>query len=97
MLRDEAYLRLLGWKGRAPCRAGDLWRDLVLRTRGEQEAGGGDALAVILEEGCLARRILRRLGAQPGRERVRLVYEELCRCLAEGRLLRCPLSDGPGE
>ena len=96
-LRDEAYLRLLGWKGRAPCRAGDLWRDLVLRTRGEREADGGDALAVILDEGCLARRILRRLGAQPDRERVRLVYEELCGCLAEGRLLRCPLSDGPGE
>ena len=96
-LRDEAYLRLLGWKGRAPCRAGDLWRDLVLRTRAEREADGGDALAVILDEGCLARRILRRLGAQPGRERVHEVYEELCRCLAEGRLLRCPLSGGPAE
>ena len=88
-LRDEAYLRLLGWKGRVPCRAGDLWRDLVLRTRGDREAAGAaGALAVILDEGCLARRILRRLGAQPGRDRVREVYEELCCCLAEGRLLR---------
>ncbi|TFG98565.1 MAG: glutamate--cysteine ligase [Myxococcales bacterium] len=89
LLHDEAYLRLLGWKGRAPCRAGDLWRDLVLRTCGDREASdAAGALAVILDEGCLARRILGHLGAQPGRERQREVYEELCRCLDEGRQLR---------
>jgi carboxylate-amine ligase len=89
LLHDEAYLRLLGWTGRVPCRAGDLWRDLVLRTRGDREAAdAADALAVILDEGCLARRILARLGAQPGRERLREVYDELCRCLDEGRPLR---------
>ncbi len=89
LIHDEAYLRLLGWKGPAPCRARDLWRDLVVRTQGDREAPeAADALAVILDEGCLARRILRRLGPQPQRDEVRGVYEELCRCLAEGRSLR---------
>jgi hypothetical protein len=61
----------------------------VLRTHGDREAGeAADALALILDEGCLARRILRRAGPQPERERVHEVYEELCRCLAEGRPLR---------
>jgi gamma-glutamyl:cysteine ligase YbdK (ATP-grasp superfamily) len=89
LVRDAAYLELFGWKGKAPCRAGDLWRELVLATRGEREAPEtADALAAILDEGCLARRILARLGPEPGRPRLREVYAELCRCLAEGRLLR---------
>jgi gamma-glutamyl:cysteine ligase YbdK (ATP-grasp superfamily) len=91
LVRDAAYLELLGWKGRAPARAGDLWRDLAERTRGERDAAEvAGALGVILDEGCLARRILRRLGPEPERGRLREVYEELCRCLAEGRLLRAP-------
>jgi len=89
LLHDEAYLRLLGWKGASPCRAGDLWRELVQRTHGEREAAdAADALAVILDEGCLARRILGRVGAEPAGDRIREVYAELCRCLADGRLLR---------
>jgi gamma-glutamyl:cysteine ligase YbdK (ATP-grasp superfamily) len=88
-IRDAGYLELLGWKGRAPCRAGELWRDLVERTRGDLEAAEcAGALDAILDEGCLARRILDRLGPEPGPGRVREVYEELCRCLADGRLLR---------
>jgi gamma-glutamyl:cysteine ligase YbdK (ATP-grasp superfamily) len=89
LVRSPSYLALLGWKGRAPCRAGDLWRELVERTRCEGEAADASgALEVILDEGCLARRILRRVGPQPDRERLREVYEELCCCLAEGRMLR---------
>jgi gamma-glutamyl:cysteine ligase YbdK (ATP-grasp superfamily) len=88
-IRDAAYLELLGWKGRVPCRAGELWRDLAERTRGERDAGdAAAALDVILDEGCLARRILGRAGPGPDRARIREVYEELCDCLAEGRMLR---------
>jgi gamma-glutamyl:cysteine ligase YbdK (ATP-grasp superfamily) len=89
LVRDAAYLELLGWKGGAPCRAGDLWRELALATRGDRDAPEtADALAVILDEGCLARRILSRLGSEPDRSRLHEVYAEICRCLAEGRLLR---------
>jgi len=88
-IRDAGYLELLGWKGRVPCRAGELWRDLAERTRGERDArDAAAALDVILDEGCLARRILDRAGAEPDRARIREVYAELCACLAEGRLLR---------
>jgi gamma-glutamyl:cysteine ligase YbdK (ATP-grasp superfamily) len=89
LVRDAGYLELLGWKGRAPCRAGDLWRDLVERTHAAQaapEAAG--ALEVILDEGCLARRILAHAGGRPESAHLRAVYAELCDCLAEGRLLR---------
>jgi len=88
LVRDPAYLALLGWKGHAPCRAGDLWRELVERTRGEGDpADAAVALDLILDQGCLARRILRRVGPHPDRERLREVYEELCLCLVEGRML----------
>ena len=85
---DAGYLELLGWKGRAPCRAGDLWRDLAERALpGRCDADALAALAVILDEGCLARRMLRRADGAQGAA-LRPLYAELCRCLAEGRLLR---------
>ena len=39
-------------------------------------------LALILERGCLASRILRALGGDTGRERLREVYRRLARSLA---------------
>ena len=87
-IADPGYLELLGWKGRAPCRAGDLWRDLALRVLpGRCDAEAEAALAVILGEGCLARRMLRRAGGAEGAE-LRPLYEELCACLATGRMFR---------
>jgi len=87
-IADAGYLELLGWKGRVPCRAGDLWRDLSERTlAGRCEAGAEAVLEVIFREGCLARRILRCADGAEGEE-LRELYTELCRCLAEGRLLR---------
>jgi hypothetical protein len=44
------------------------------------------ALDVILDKGCLARRILTALGAAPSRERIASTYAALCECLADGRL-----------
>ena len=87
-IADAGYLELLGWKGRAPCRAGDLWRDLAERSlAGRCDSDAEAALAVILGEGCLARRMLRRADGAEG-EGLRELFTELCGCLAEGRLLR---------
>ena len=47
------------------------------------------ALEVLLEEGCLARRILNRVGEKPTREALAALYRELGDCLREGRLLPC--------
>ena len=45
-------------------------------------------VSAILAHGPLARRILRAVGRDVSRERLAPVYEELCRCLAEGRMFR---------
>ena len=41
---------------------------------------------VILDEGPLARRIIRVLGPEPDHDRLAAVYRELCDCLKEGRM-----------
>jgi hypothetical protein len=87
-LHDERYLRALGYPGAVPCSAADLWAHLLEAMDLSREGEADPALAVILEEGCLARRILRRLGSDARRERVAEVYRELAACLAMGSLLR---------
>jgi gamma-glutamyl:cysteine ligase YbdK (ATP-grasp superfamily) len=89
-IRDEGYRRALGFPGSGPCSAAELWRHLVQTTlatdpRATEWTG---ALEVLLEEGCLARRILHRLGGDFRREALREVYGELADCLASGRLFR---------
>ena len=46
------------------------------------------ALRTLLEEGCLARRILSAAGPEPTRDDLHRVYGDLCRCLAENRPFR---------
>jgi gamma-glutamyl:cysteine ligase YbdK (ATP-grasp superfamily) len=84
---DRAYLLALGLDGGTRS-AGELWRALVDRdgTSHGALAEHASALEVLLEEGCLARRLLRRLGKQPTREALESAYRELADCLREGRL-----------
>jgi gamma-glutamyl:cysteine ligase YbdK (ATP-grasp superfamily) len=86
---DRGYLAALGLDGSA-CSAGDLWRALVDRHVAPDPtiAEYRPALDVILEEGCLARRILARVGPQPPHEALVTAYRELAGCLREGRLFR---------
>lgn len=83
---DDRYLRTLGVPG-ARARAGEVWRHLVaeLLPPGSADPHVEEALGVILDHGPLARRLLRALGEDPTRARVKAVYGELCDCLAEGR------------
>ena len=87
---DRGYLRLLGHRGDAPVGARELWRHLIEATlaRGPAYGTWRAALEILLEEGSLSSRLLRRLGTDPSRDRLRDQYEALCACLAEGRLLR---------
>lgn len=87
ILEDEEYLRALG-HGRGPATAGEVWRGLVGRHLGTEARDARRwraALDVILDQGCLARRILAAVGTDTSREAVRAVYRELCDCLVEGR------------
>jgi gamma-glutamyl:cysteine ligase YbdK (ATP-grasp superfamily) len=90
VVHDAAYLCALGFPRAGPCTARELWEHLLERTLA-REPGFDEwapALATILREGCLARRILAALGGDLRRERLAEVYGELCRCLAGGELFR---------
>ncbi|KPJ87489.1 MAG: hypothetical protein AMS18_14540, partial [Gemmatimonas sp. SG8_17] len=88
VIEDRDYLAVLGVDTGEPRRAADVWRDLI-----ERHGSGPDdlsewtsALETILNEGCLARRILRRLGDDTSTDHIQTVYAELCDCLAQGEM-----------
>ncbi|MBB5349284.1 hypothetical protein JWG42_12480 [Desulfoprunum benzoelyticum] len=81
VVADRHYLRLLGFdERRMPVQA--VWDGLFDRCAGRIDGGSRAALALILEKGCLATRILCALGGDTGRERLREVYRRLARSLA---------------
>jgi len=85
-IADAGFLRHFGVA--APqITAGDLWRHL--RAELLPSSGGGelDPLDVILEQGCLARRIQTAV-ADASARRLRDVYRALCDCLLHGRMFR---------
>lgn len=90
LIRDRDYLALFDFTGPLPCTAVALWRDLIERhARDAPDAGRwGPALDVILEQGCLARRILERTGRAPEPAALFRASRALMDCLANGELLR---------
>jgi len=90
MIEDPEYLRLLGVRADAGLAADEAWLRLLHRfpLEGADAARWSGALDVILKEGCLARRIRRRLGTEPDALTIRAVWTELADCLAHGRQLR---------
>jgi len=90
VIADREYLTLLGLDP-APARsAGEVWRHLTETTGSLHHdlSEWSAPLETILTEGCLARRILKRLGGVAGDGRIRDVYSELVECLAHGELFR---------
>jgi len=88
VLRDPAWLRALGLPDRGPLAAGEAWRGLLEGLSPSPLAPASpwrEALALVLEQGPLARRILRALGPGPDRPRLRAVYGALADALAAGR------------
>lgn len=85
VIRDAAYLEALGRASREPRTAGQLWSELIggpvadLLSREHRRV-----LGAIARRGCLAQRILARVGASPDRPKLQSVYRELCECLARG-------------
>ena len=93
VLRDERYLRCLGYPEPPPCTAADVWRHLV--TESFPAAASDEllpAIETIVSRGSLAKRILGAIGGAPRPDeavsagRLREVYGELGNCLAEGRM-----------
>lgn len=83
---DPALLRALG-RTPAERRGGTLWSELLDELQPEVDPACADALSLILREGTLATRMLRRAGPQPSPEALRELVLELADCLDEGRSL----------
>lgn len=85
VIADADYLRSLGVNERR-IKAGRLWQSLAVEL-GDALAGSSRApLKRILEDGPLARRLVRRLGPRPSRVALEAVYRQLADCLQENRL-----------
>ncbi len=89
VIDDATYLQLLGFP-RRQCQAGELWRHLIEMTELGGSAHWGEPLRVVLEYGPRARRILRAVGTECSKARLKAVYRELCECLEEGRMFLSP-------
>jgi carboxylate-amine ligase len=83
---DAQYLHALGM-AQARCSAQDIWASLLRDTAGSK-AWWQPAIDVILDEGPLARRILRAAGKGASRARLHAVYGALCQCLEDGRMFQ---------
>lgn len=88
IIDDPAYLSTWGLDD-TPRRAGQLW-SAILESAAPKNSGFDpqtrSALQSILEQGPLARRILKALGPRPDRGKLQAVYRQLCDCLADGRM-----------
>ncbi len=85
LIDDPAYLSLLGCEGDT-YEAGALWRRLLDGGEVPALAPWSEPLAVLLDEGPLARRILHAAGNDADHERLGWVYRELCEALHQGRM-----------
>jgi carboxylate-amine ligase len=87
VIDNRAYLDLFGFSG-VRCEARELWSHLVgaIQRDTEQTPFWQQCIATILEQGTLARRILRALGPKHGHPELAGVYSTLCTCLQDGRM-----------
>lgn len=89
-ISDPEILRHFGIL-RGPVKLSQLWMhlyDTVSRLDPSFRENHGRALAVILNQGCLATRILKALDGREDRESIAEVYRKLADCLATGESFR---------
>ena len=84
-IADGDYLRMLGLRGRSMT-AGAAWRELCEAASGDFDASSRAALGRILDEGPLARRLLRATGTAPTRAGLVAACRALAGCLTDNRL-----------
>lgn len=84
LIANRDFLLMFGMM-RESATTAELWRHLYQQLRTELSESTRIRVAHILDQGCLAQRILHRLGDRPPREKLEEVYRELARCLQENR------------
>jgi carboxylate-amine ligase len=87
LVENEQYLALLGIAATS-CTAGEVLKTLVGNAIQAERMPGetSQILRALLEHGPLARRILKALDGDLGRDNQRRVYMQLCDCLDQGRM-----------
>lgn len=89
---DLDYLRQFGLESSEPITAGALWRHLINELMHHDATQDTEPFRevwhLLLEQGPLARRILRAWDTHRSRERLVEIYRKLGECLTEGRLYR---------
>jgi carboxylate-amine ligase len=87
LVENEEYLALLGIAG-SSCLAGEVLRTLVDKAISSwpMPADSASILNTLLEQGPLARRILRALDGDHSHGKVARIYLQLCDCLDQGRM-----------
>jgi glutamate---cysteine ligase / carboxylate-amine ligase len=86
LVTDAELLRVFGFSA-TPIEAGEIWHALAATLSPASAIPGplDEALRVITQQGCLARRICDALGPDPSEARVKEIYRELSQCLVQGR------------
>ncbi|MBS0358796.1 MAG: glutamate--cysteine ligase [Proteobacteria bacterium] len=87
-IKNSHYLKCFGYTKKSTCTAGELWEHLFHQVMEKLDPSWLEPLQIILKEGNLAERIIKRLGNQFTREEIMSVYRELANCLAENQLFR---------
>ncbi|MFW5653738.1 MAG: carboxylate-amine ligase [Planctomycetota bacterium] len=86
IIRHHGWLAALGMNS-GSATFGEVWQHLVDAVLGhEADRVFRSDIDCILNEGCLARRILKATGPEPDRDRLGTVYAALCDCLQAGRM-----------
>lgn len=84
-IANRDYLLMFGLMKQEHMSAQKLWQHLFVELYGDLSEGCRQHIAHILEHGCLASRILKHTGKAPSPDKLKSVYGELARCLAEDR------------
>ncbi len=84
VIRDKAYLQLFGLS-RPVCTIRELWQYLADSTVPETDATTAPALELILNEGPLSRRIVKRLAGDVSHASTKRIYNDLAECLSNGQ------------
>lgn len=84
---NKDFLLMFGMES-SGATAAELWAHILGEVGSGISPEAHAAISLILEKGCLAKRILERTGAQPDEAGIKAVYTELATCLREDRQLQ---------
>jgi len=88
VISDRNYLALLGAASTARTSVQELWQQKLDEFSPSFDEATREALAVIVNQGPLARRIVKRLAGDVARDNIVAVYRELCECLSQNTLFQ---------